>query len=147
MWRLESGKMPSGKSEDDLVPNFMNTIEEESSENGKITLSWDRVVNNLDRSIAYDIKNFNLYYLEKDASTIGKLDEFGKLADKGDFSKFNEQKISPEDVNCGPITKLKCEYTISSKIQSGKLYWFGVTALDEADNEYWQVFVKPFLIP
>lgn len=144
---LESGKMPSGKSEDDLVPNFMNTIEEESSENGKITLSWDRVVNNLDRSIAYDIKNFNLYYLEKDASTIGKLDEFGKLADKGDFSKFNEQKISPEDVNCGPITKLKCEYTISSKIQSGKLYWFGVTALDEADNEYWQVFVKPFLIP
>ena len=56
-------------------------------------------------------------------------------------------EISPENVNCGPITKLKCEYLVSSKIQSGKLYWFGITALDEAGNEYEQVFVKPFVIP
>lgn len=143
---LKNGKLPSGKSIDDLNPDIINTIKKESS--GKaFTLSWDREIYNLDGSLAVDIESFNIYYNVKESDRVTSferdLDKIGRKVNKNteqNFYKFNNIPLNLEETNCkGP--SIECEYAISKEFAPG-IYLWGVTALDEAGNEHDYVFVK-----
>ncbi|MFW9876292.1 MAG: hypothetical protein ACFFG0_24615 [Candidatus Thorarchaeota archaeon] len=147
---LKDDKLPSGKSIDDLKPSYINTVEKKNSEGGKFTLSWDRTIYNLDGSIAYDVASFNIYYKVKDIGDLDELDKFGILINieenllyaEPTLFKLNGALLTTEQSNCESILAEKCRYTISEEFEPGKIYLWGVTALDEAENEYEKVFVR-----
>lgn len=139
-----------GNSIDDLPPGIINTIKAQS-QGGKIILLWDRENYNLDGSISYDIESFNIYYKVQDLSQTTLEDNIGKTSDINEpilfnreptIFRFNSAPLSAEQANCKFLINTKCQYTFSSQPELGKVYLWGVTALDEANNEHDKVFVR-----
>ena len=140
----------TGNSIDDLPPGIINTIKAQS-QGGKVILSWDRETYNLDGSISYDVESFNIYYKVQDLSQTTPTDNIGKTVDINEpllfnqeptIFKFNGVPLSAEQANCKFLINTKCQYTFSSQPELGKVHLWGVTALDEANNEHDKVFVK-----
>lgn len=150
---LDNGNLPSGKSEDDLAPGLVDTLDAESSKRGEITFTWKRDTKNLDGGKTNDIKTFDIYYKEESVNEETKregevnINQFFREFFSVEPSKLNDLPLTLKELNCEAKPQLECTYTTSSKIEPGRVYWFGVTALDEAGNEYGQVFAKPFFIP
>ena len=108
-------------SVDDLAPGKVENLQAASSEKGKMKLTWNLPVNNIDGSKNNDVYAFNVYYQQQ------------LLISNPLPSNYERVIGSIPKSSCDG--KPSCGYTFNS-LSSGRNYLFAVTAIDINKNEY-----------